>query len=104
MFPRERLTRSEMFSPNPATAEVIEPRTFGTFSWMQNRRGLLTGATSTAGRFTLLRMMPDSRKSRVCAAAMTAQFSSLSGVDAPRCGVQITPFAPSSASEGKSVT
>jgi len=38
------------------------------------------------------------------AAAMTAQFSSLSGVDAPRCGVQITPFAPSSASEGKSVT
>ena len=31
------------------------------------------------------------------------QFSSLSGVDAPRCGVQITPFAPSSASEGKSV-
>ena len=49
-------------------------------------------------------MFPASRKSRNSFTAITAQFSSASGVEAPRCGIQITLSFPRSSSAAKSVT
>ncbi len=49
-------------------------------------------------------MLPFSKKSFTCSTAITAQFSSDSAVDAPRCGIGTTPFTPSSLASGKSVT
>ena len=80
-----------MFSWCAASAVEIWPTMFGTFSLAIDRRVALAVRGRTAsGKFTELRMLPFSRKSRSVSAAMTAQFSSASPVDAPRCGSAIT--------------
>ena len=43
-----------------------------------------------SGKFTELRILPFSRKSRSVSAIITAQFSSASTVEAPRCGSATT--------------
>ena len=56
------------------------------------------------GKFTLFLMIPRSRKSRSSFTAITAQLSSASGVEAPKCGRQITLSQAISSSAAKSVT
>ena len=51
-------------------------------------------AISTSGKLTALRILPCSRKSRSWSATMSAQLSSASAVDAPRCGSATTPAGP----------
>ena len=67
-------------------------------------RTVSEGGTIHSGILTELTIVPVSKKSRICFAAITAQFSSLSGVDAPRCGIASTFGWQSISSSGKSVT
>ena len=60
--------------------------------------------STASGKLTLLRMLPFSRKSRSVSATMTAQFSSASPVEAPRCGSVTTCGWSLSALLGKSHT
>ena len=70
-----------------ASAVEIWPTMFGTFSFAIDRRvALPVRGRIASGKFTELRMLPCSRKSRSVSATITAQFSSASPVDAPRCG------------------
>ena len=55
-----------------------------------------------SGKFTQLRMLPFSRKSRSVSAAIAAQLSSASPVEAPRCGRVIARGWSLSALVGKS--
>ena len=74
-----------------ASAVEIWPTMFGTFSFAIDRRvaPAVRGRTAS-GKFTELRMLPFSRKSRSVSATIMAQFSSASPVDAPRCGSATT--------------
>ena len=58
--------------------------------------GLRIGASSaeTAGMFRALLTEPVLRKSDICSAICNATFSCASIVEAPRCGVAMTPGAP----------
>ena len=57
-----------------------------------------------SGKLTEFLMFPFSRKSISCMAAMMAQFSSDSSVEAPRCGMAMTLSVLMTSSSGKSVT
>ena len=80
-----------MFTLSPARQVEIWPTMFGTLLLAMTRRVVPgTRGITASGKFTELRMLPFSRKSRSCSAAITAQFSSASPVEAPRCGSVIT--------------
>ena len=63
----------------------------GTFSLAIDRRvEPAVRGNMVSGKLTLLRIEPLSKKSRSVSATITAQFSSASWVDAPRCGSAMT--------------
>ncbi len=81
-----------MLSRRAARQVEIWPTMLGTLPLAMARRVVLGTRGSTAsGKLTLLRILPFSRKSRTVSATMTAQFSSASPVEAPRCG-RVTTF------------
>ena len=63
-----------------------------------------TDGEDRAGKLTELMMLPSDRYAISSSAAILAQLSSDSGVEAPRWGIAMTPSTPSRSSEGKSVT
>ena len=70
---------------------------------MTHTRVLAAQAMVRLGRFTELMMLPLSRYSLTSRAAIMAQLSSLSGVEAPKWGMAITFSTPIRLSSGKSV-
>jgi len=83
---------------------VICPTMFGMFMFATVRRFRWDLSITQSGKFTEWRMLPVSRKVLTWLAAMTAQLSSDSGVEAPRCGMAMTLLSFSRSSSGKSVT
>ena len=71
---------------------------------MTHTRVLAAQAMVRLGRFTELMMLPLSRYSLTSRAAIMAQLSSLSGVEAPRWGMATTPSMAAVSLLGKSVT
>ncbi len=63
---------------------------FGTLSLAIATRTRPPRGSTASGKFTELRTLPFSRKSRSVSATMIAQFSSASPVEAPRCGSATT--------------
>src|SRR3990172_6795716 len=59
---------------------------------------------TASGKFTAFTSVPSSRYSRTWSATITAQLSSASRVEAPRCGSATTPGWLTSTADGKSVT
>ena len=93
-----------MFNPISASFPANAPIVFGRLRWIRHTRALPgRRAIARAGRLTLRMMLPFSRYSRSSSTAMRAQLSSLSGVEAPKCGTGSTPRTPSIAGTGKSV-
>ena len=89
---------------SPSTVENFDtmPETF-LFEIQRRVPSLGIGLSVTVfGKFTELTMFPFSRKARSWSTAMSAQFSSASGVDAPRCGIQIVFGAFNNSSAAKS--
>ena len=102
--PRDLLTMLWMFRPACAIVVEICPTMLGTFAFAIAMRCADSRAISTLGKFTALRIVPCSRKSRSWSTTMSAQFSSASAVEAPRCGSATTPARPRSRGLGKSQT
>ena len=89
MSPREVLICCEMFRPLEPRNVVISPSAPGSLRLTMHRRApeeFFWGARMVVGKFTELRMVPVSRKSIIVVAAIAAEFSSASSVDAPRWG------------------
>ena len=79
---------------------------FGTFLLAIHKRVPPTGIGASKyvfGKFTEFTIFPLSRKSFSCFTAIKAQLSSASGVEAPKCGRQITLSFAKSSSSVKSV-
>src|SRR5262249_29817429 len=102
--PRDLLTMLWMLSPARAIVVEICPSMFGTFAFAIATRYGDSRGMSTFGKLTAFWTVPCSRNSRTWSTTITAQFSSASSVEAPRCGKATTPGSPSSAGPGKSVT
>ena len=78
---------SAMFRPSAPRILVNWLIMFGIFLWQMAIRPTATQVPiSQLGKFTEFLIFPFSRKSLTSFTAITAQFSSDSSVDAPRCG------------------
>ena len=93
-----------MLMPSFASSVVICDSTAGMFLCARQMRAPPLFGTVTVGKLTLFVILPFSRKSTSSFAAMTAQLSSDSAVDAPRCGIEMTRSVPISSGVGKSTT
>ena len=76
----------------------------GTFAFAMATRCGDSRGISTAGKFTALRTVPSSRKSRSWSITIAALASSASSVEAPRCGSATMPARPAKRGLGKSQT
>ncbi|MNC85995.1 hypothetical protein D3C83_16220 [compost metagenome] len=104
MSPFDLFTMVWMLRLAFAIAVEICPTMFGTLAFAMPTRNGASRAIVTSGKFTALTMLPFSRKSRTWSTTMTAQLSSASRVEAPRCGSMITWGCPASFCAGKSQT
>src|SRR5258708_8228053 len=102
--PFDLLSMLWMFRPACAIVVDICPTMFGTLALAIAMRNGDSRAISTLGKFTALATVPSSRNPRSCSTTMSAQFSSASSVEAPRCGSASTPGWPFNFGLGKSVT
>ena len=94
-----------MFRPSAPRILVNWLIMFGIFLWQMAIRPTATQVPiSQFGKFTEFLIFPFSRKSLTSFTAITAQFSSDSSVDAPRCGVTRIPLCPATVWFAKSVT
>ena len=99
------LVISAMFRPSLPRILVNWLIMFGMFLWQMAIRPTATQVPiSQFGKFTEFLIFPFSRKSLTSLTAITAQFSSDSSVDAPRCGVTRIPCLPATVAFAKSVT
>mmetsp|Transcript_4178 Transcript_4178/g.13944 ORF Transcript_4178/g.13944 Transcript_4178/m.13944 type:complete len:201 (-) Transcript_4178:979-1581(-) len=90
MSPLEVLICCEMFKPLLPRKVVISPSAPGSLRFTMHSRApdeFFWGARMVVGKFTELRMVPVSRKSIIVVAAIAAEFSSASSVEAPRWGM-----------------
>ncbi len=87
----------------PSACEM-RPSMSGTFAFAIARRYGASRGIDASGKFTAFCRLPFSRYSRSWSTTMTAELSSASPVEAPRCGSATTLGFPRSAGLGKSVT
>ena len=95
-----------------AMFKLFQPRTeenfaimFAIFLWkITTLLSAVHTPISQSGKLTLWRIFPFSRYSCSCLTAITAQFSSDSSVEAPRCGMTMQPGFPAVTGFGKSET
>src|SRR6185503_7017834 len=101
---REWFSMSAMLMFCAARHVKICATMFGTFLCGIATRFGRVRLSTVSGKLTERVTLPFSRNSRTLSTTMTAQFSSASTVEAPRCGKQMTLGLSSSARVGKSVT
>mmetsp|Transcript_23677 Transcript_23677/g.58530 ORF Transcript_23677/g.58530 Transcript_23677/m.58530 type:complete len:274 (+) Transcript_23677:399-1220(+) len=103
---RDVLSCCAMLRLSEPRSVVIVPRMPGLLRLTMQRRAFSASWRSScaAGKLTEFLMVPVSRKLRIWSAAILAQLSSASSVEAPRCGMQRKFLWPVRYSSGKSQT